>query len=180
MIEQLTREQEQELVNDTRLLVVAVCAMGNVRFDDIVRVYEISAAQCIRLLARLDKIGWLQLLPNNGYRLLVARNFQWIPDGPITRWAKQHTEDYFRHPFTAPGEMLRIVSVRVSSQGASALLARLEQIAREYSEQHNADAWLPLEQRPPLSLCLAVRNWEPEPFRGLRRIKENAPGRRYS
>lgn len=64
---------------------------------------------------------------------------------------------------------MRIVSVRVSAAAAVGLVARLEQIAREYSEQHAADAVLPLADRPALSVCLAVRHWEPPEFRALAR-----------
>ncbi len=167
LITQLTQEQEQELVDDLRLLIVAVCAMGNVPIDDIVCVYDISRAQCIGLLAKLDRIGFLDLQENNHYRLLVARTFQWIPDGPIMRWTKQQSADYFNYPFMQSGEMLRIVNVRVSAAARVALLARMEQLALEYAEQHNADAWLPLEQRESISLCLAVRPWEPAAFARL-------------
>lgn len=173
LITQLTKEQEQELADDLRLLVVAVCAMGNVQLDEIVSVYNISKAQCIGLLAKLDRIGFLDLNENNHYRLLVARTFQWIPDGPIMRWTKQQAGDYFNYPFVQPGEMMRIVNVRVSKSARVALLARLEQLAQEYAEQHNADAWLPLDQRESISLCLAVRPWEPAAFAKLWR----APGR---
>lgn len=164
LITQLTKEQEQELVNDLRLLLVAVCALGNVPIEDIVRVYTITRAQCIGLLAKLDRIGFLDLQENNHYRLLVARTFQWIPDGPIMRWVKQQAPDYFNYPFVMPGEMMRIINVRVSKEARVALLARLEQLALEYAEQHNADAWLPLAQRESISLCLAVRPWEPAAF----------------
>ncbi|MEQ1775657.1 MAG: helix-turn-helix transcriptional regulator [Burkholderiales bacterium] len=164
LITQLTKEQEQELIDDLRLLIVAVCAMGNVPLDDIVRVYDISKAQCIGLLAKLDRIGFLDLQENNHYRLLVARTFQWIPDGPIMRWTRAQSADYFDYPFIKPGEMLRIVNVRVSAEARVALLSRMEQLALEYAEQHNADSWLPLEQRESISLCLAVRPWEPAAF----------------
>jgi DNA polymerase III psi subunit/DNA-binding Xre family transcriptional regulator len=170
LITQLTKDQEQELVDDLRLLIVAVCAMGNVLLADIVRVYDISQTQCIGLLAKLDRIGFLDLQENNHYRLLVARTFQWIPDGPIMRWTKQQASDYFNYPFMQPGEMLRIVNVRVSAEARVALLARMEQLALEYAEQHNADSWLPLEQRETISLCLAVRPWEPAAFGKLWRV----------
>ena len=171
LINQLTREQEQEIVDDVRLFIVAVCTMQRLRLEDIVGTYKITEAQCIRLLARLDKTGFLELLPNNRYRLLVANTFQWIPDGPIMRWTKAHAVDYFGHLFDGPGETLRVVNVRLSAEARTVLLARLEQLALEYAEQHNADAWLPMEKRYPLSLCLAVRPWEPEAFRELRRTK---------
>jgi len=48
-----------------------------------------------------------------------------------------------------------------------ALLRQIEQIAREYVEQHNADAYLPVAQRPAVSVLLAVRAWEPALFRDL-------------
>lgn len=169
LITQLTRQQEQEIVEDHRLFLVAVCAMSNLRLEDIIAIYDISEAQCVGLLARLDKIGFLELMPNNRYRLLVARTFQWIPDGPIMRWVKAHAHDYFDHIFNGPGETLRVINVRLSAESRLALLARLEQLALEYEEQHTADARLPLDQRYGLSLCFAVRPWEPKPFRALRR-----------
>ena len=169
LITQLTKEQEQELADDLRLLIVAVCAMGNMPLDEIVRVYQITKAQCIGLLAKLDRIGFLDLQENNHYRLLVARTFQWIPDGPIMRWVKKQAPDYFNYPFVQAGEMMRIVNVRVSKEARVALLARLEQLALEYAEQHNADSWLPLEKRETISLCLAVRPWEPAAFAKLAR-----------
>jgi hypothetical protein len=169
LITRLAKEQEQELVDDVRLLIVAVCAMGNMPLEDIVRAYHITRAQGIGLLAKLDRIGFLELLENNRYRLRVARSFQWIPDGPIMRWVKKQAADYFEYPFVQPGEMLRIVNVRVSKEARVALLARLEQLALEYAEQHNADSWLPLEQRESISLCLAVRPWEPAAFARLAR-----------
>ncbi len=169
LLTQLTAKQEQEIVDDMRLLIVAVCSMNSMRFEEIVATYTISEAQCVALLARLDKIGFLELQPGNRFRILVARTFRWITDGPIMRWTKQHAPDYFNHSFNGPGETLRLVNVHLSAESRVALLARIEQLAQDYADQHNADSALPLEQRYALSLSLAVRNWEPKPFLALRR-----------
>jgi hypothetical protein len=176
LLTRLTEKQEQEIVNDIRLLVCAVCTLNNMRFEDIVAAYAIGAPQCVGLLARLDKIGFLELLPSNRYRLRVARTFQWIPDGPIMRWTRRQAPDYFNHPFNGPGETLRMVTISVSAEARATLLARLEQLAQEYSDQHAADAWLPADQTHALSLTLAVRHWEPPPFKALRR-KQKLPGK---
>lgn len=173
----LTQRQEQELVDDIRLLTVAVCAMANWRFEEIVAHYDISEAQCTRLMTRLDRNGFLELLPGNRYRILVARTFRWIANGPIMRWTKQYAPDFFNHPFQGPGEMMRVVNVHVSAEARASLLARLEQVALDYAEQHNADSWLPLDQRHALSLCLAVRQWEPAPIAKLRRPHPKMPRR---
>jgi len=169
LIDQLTREQEQEIVDDVRLFIVAVCAMQDLRLEDIIATYRITQAQCVGLLAHLDRIEFLELLPSNRYRLLVATTFRWIPDGPIMRWAKAHANDYFDYLFDGPGETLRVINVRLSGEARTELLVHLERLAQEYAEQHNADAWLPMDKRYPLSLCLAVRPWEPKAFRDLRR-----------
>ena len=78
LLTRLTEKQEQEIVNDIKLLIVAVCAMGNMRFEQIVESYAITKAQCVALLARLDKIGFLELQPNNTQirrNLIVAQGF---------------------------------------------------------------------------------------------------------
>ena len=139
------------------------------RVEDIVATYKITEPQCLSLLLRLEKIGFLQLHENNRIRLRVSRAFSWMPEGPIMSYVKTQITDYFKHSFDAPGEFMRIVNVRISREARVALVSRLEQIVREYSDQHDADSHLPLAQRDPLSVLLAVRYWEPGMFKSLRR-----------
>ncbi len=55
-ISRLTREQEEELVADVRLLLVALLVRNRWGFEDIVREYAVSETECVRLLARLDRL----------------------------------------------------------------------------------------------------------------------------
>jgi len=59
--------------------------------------------------------------------------------------------------------------VRVSDASRVSLLSRLQQAVEAYNEQHVADAGLPLSERHPVSVWLAVRSWEPRLFKALRR-----------
>jgi DNA-binding Xre family transcriptional regulator len=172
LINRLSRAQEHELVADPKLFLVAVSAMNHMRIEDMVETYKISEAGCLSLLLRLEKIGFLEVHENNRVKLSVSRAFAWIPDGPIMRYVRTQMTEYFRHSFDAPGELMRIVNVRVSDEARVALLSRMEQIAREYSDQHDADSHLPLEQRRSISVLLAVRPWEPAMFKALRRPAE--------
>ena len=156
-------------MSDPALLCVAACAMHQMRADEIVRLYRMDEAHCVRLLLRLERIGILELHENNRIRLKLARTFAWNPNGPIMRYARSQAPDFFDHGFDRPGEFMRMVTVRVSGEARVALLRRLEQVVREYDEQHSADARLPLAQRYPLSVLLAVRYWEPALFKALRR-----------
>jgi transcriptional regulator with XRE-family HTH domain len=169
LINRLTREQEEELMSDPALLLMAVSALHQMRVDELVQLYKLDEAQCVRLLLRLERIGILEVHENNRIRLRISRTFSWIPNGPIMRYVKSQLPDFFEHAFEHPGELMRMISVRLSREAQVALLTQVEQIAREYSEQHNADARLSLEQRQPVSVLFAVRPWEPELFKDLRR-----------
>jgi hypothetical protein len=156
-------------MSDPALLLVAVCALQQMRVEDMVETYRLTDAQCLELLLRLERIGILELHEKNRIRLRISRTFSWIPDGPIMRYVRSQMADFFDHTFGAAGELMRLISVRVSAEAQVGLLRQIEQIAREYNEQHNADARLPLEQRQPVSVLLAVRSWEPVLFKTLRR-----------
>ncbi len=60
------------MVADPKLLLVAVHAVNHWTFDEIVATYTLSKAECIRMLACLDKLGIIDLLPNNKIRVRVA------------------------------------------------------------------------------------------------------------
>src|SRR5918996_3398063 len=75
LISHLSLEQEKEIVADRKLFLVAVCALNHVTFDQIVESYDISAAECVQLLARLDRLRFLELQPGNRIKLLVSRTF---------------------------------------------------------------------------------------------------------
>ncbi|HSF22153.1 MAG TPA: helix-turn-helix domain-containing protein, partial [Burkholderiales bacterium] len=60
LISRLSHEQEQEIVSNPKLFLVAVCALNHVGFDQIVATYDISRPECIQLLARLDRLGFIR------------------------------------------------------------------------------------------------------------------------
>jgi hypothetical protein len=170
LISQLTYAQEEELIGDPKLLLVAVAALNGVPLAELVATYDITEAQAVGYLLRLDRIGFLVLKPNNRVKLLVARTFDWIPDGPIQRWFRREAAaDYLDADFDGEGKLLRLVNAMLSPASTQALLARLRQVADEFAQQHQADARLPYEERHAVTLLLAARPWMPEAFRALRR-----------
>ncbi|HIQ54242.1 MAG TPA: XRE family transcriptional regulator, partial [Pseudomonas pachastrellae] len=64
-IDALTAEQEQELVGDDRLLLVAICALNRWSLAQILETYQLSEAEAVGRLARLDRMGLIELLPGN-------------------------------------------------------------------------------------------------------------------
>ena len=170
LITGLTYAQEKEIIDDTRLFVVAVSALNLLPLEQIVAIYDISEAQAVKYLLRLDKIGFLELLPNNRVKLLVARTFAWIANGPIhTYFKKEAYGDYLNSQFDGETELLRLVNVMLSKKSTAALLERLKQVAVEFSQQHQEDARLPGEERLAISFMLAARPWMPQTFKALLR-----------
>ena len=168
--ERLTGEQEKELVSDPRLLLVAVHALSNWSFQEIVDAYQFTKPEAVKLLARLDKLGIIDLMPNNRIRLRVASNFGWLPDGPIQEYFRRQVQnDFFRARFDQNGELLLFLNGMLSRGGNAAIQSRMKRLASEFTEQHRQDLQLPLDERYGTSLLVAIRPWAPEGFKKLRR-----------
>ena len=169
-ISQLTEEQERRVVGNTKLFIVAVCVLNHLTLEEIIAIYDLSEAECIQLLLELDRIRFLQLLPNNRIKLLVSRTFSWRPNGPILQYVKETgAEDYFRSRFDGPGEHVTLINALLSPASSAQIISRLKRIGRDFAEMHDDDKHLPLGERRPASLLLAIRPWEPEAFKQLRR-----------
>jgi transcriptional regulator with XRE-family HTH domain len=172
LISQLTHEQEKEILSNRKLFLVAVCALNHVSLEQVLATYEITKPECVQLLVRLDRLGFIQLQPNNRIRLLVSRNFSWLTDGPIQRFFnKQAHNEYFQSRFNRPDEYMIVVNSMLSRASSAAIVAKLKRLARECSELHGEDVRLPPGERSAMSLLLAVRHWELQAFAELRRNK---------
>ena len=172
LLSRLSLEQEKEIASSIKLFLVAVCVLNHVDPDQIVALYDISKPECIQLLVKLDRVGFIRLLPNNRIRLLVSRDFKWLPDGPIQRFFKQHAHsDFFRSSFDRTDEHMVAVNGMLSRASSAVIIERLKRTAREFSELHNNDLKLPPSERSAMSLLVAIRHWELQAFVDLRRKK---------
>ena len=172
VISQMTLEQEQELVEDPKLMLVACAVLSFWTLEHIVRNYDLTQAECIELLARLDRLKMIELQPNNRYRLRTSAAFRWIPDGPFQQQFRKYAQmDYFQSHFNGENELMLQVFGSLSAPSRAALLARLKNVAHEFTEMNQQDGALPLSEKNSMTLILAVRPWEPRNLRALRRNK---------
>jgi AcrR family transcriptional regulator len=170
LLTQLTLEQEKELADDARLMLVAVATIHHLTFEQIFEAYSFTQAELVKLLARLDKLRIIELQPNNRIRPLVARAFTWLPQGPIQMFFyAQAQADFFRSRFDGEGEALLFASGRLSKAASKQLADRLKRTVQEFRDAHHEDLKLPLAERPVKSILLAMRAWELPAFRELRR-----------
>jgi transcriptional regulator with XRE-family HTH domain len=166
----LSEEQEREVAEDPRLLVVAICVLNLWAFDEIIREYDLTEHECIQLLAKLDRLNVIELLPLNRFRLIVANDFRWLPNGPIQKFFRQKVQpDFLRSSFSGPGEKFLFRNGMLSRGSNATLMKKMDRLIAEFNELHDEDAGLPLEERFGTSILVALRPWEFSYFSDLRR-----------
>jgi transcriptional regulator with XRE-family HTH domain len=171
-LSQLTRDQEEQLVKDEALLLVAVLSLNHWRFEDMLATYRFDEPALIRHLAALDRLAFIDLLPGNRVRLKVARDFAWLPNGPIQRWFERNAQsDFLNANFHGEREVRRIAHGMLSDASRARLLERIERLCAEFAEHHAEDASLSRAERHGAFMLVAMRRWEPPAFAALRRAE---------
>jgi len=173
----LTEDQERELIGDPALLLVAICALNRWRFGRIVQHYQLSEPRLIQLLARLDRMGLIELLPGNRIKLRVARNFAWLPGGPIHRYFVDHVQSAFLSGrFEPDRDLHRFAWGMLSAESATVLREKMVELMETFDDLTRGDEVRPSQEGRTAGSCLlvALRQWEPAGFRAMRRTESMA------
>lgn len=173
----LTEEQERELIGDPALLLVAICALNRWRFERIVKHYQLSEPRLIQLLARLDRMGLIELMPGNRIKLRVVRNFAWLPNGPIHRYFVDRVQSAFLSGrFVPDHDLHRFAWGMLSAESATVLRAKMMELMDTFDELTRGDEVRPSQEGRTSGSCLlvALRQWEPAGFRAMRRTDRAA------
>jgi transcriptional regulator with XRE-family HTH domain len=172
-VRQLSEEQEAELVADPRRLLVAVCMLNHMTIDQIIANYRLSKADCVAQLLRLDRLQVIRLLPENRVKWKLARDFGWIPDGPIERFFRDQVQtDFLDGKFHRSGELLRFQHAMLTPAANARFQQRLLRLVQEFAELHKDCIGAPPGERYGTSLLLAMRPWELAAFERLRRAPD--------
>jgi DNA-binding Xre family transcriptional regulator len=170
LLKELTQEQERAVVADKKLLLCAICVLSQWTLDQVSGHYRLSEAECIKYFVQLDRIGIIELRPLNRYRLKLAKTFRWRPHGAVMNYFREHAVlDYFSGGFDGAGEGVLLVHGSVSRGVAPSFLERMQRVAQDFAQQHQADQKLPEADREGYTLLLAMRSWEFAAFSALRR-----------
>lgn len=166
----LTSEQEAKVVGDEKLLLVAVCALNRWTAADISAEYQLTRAEVIKYLLVMDRMGVIELLPGDRIRPLVARDFDWLPDGPIRRYFMDHAlGDFLGSGFNEVDETLELAQGLLTQPALAQLRQEVRRLRARMAVLHEESTTAPLEHRRGTGLMLALRRWEPESFKRLRR-----------
>lgn len=170
LISHLSEQQEQELVKNEKLLLVAVCVRNHWTFEEIINHYQLTEPECISLLAQLDRLKFLELLPNNRIKLLVSTEFRWLANGPVEKYYSKHVEnDFFNYQFKGNYEEKIFISGGLSEQSSLILCKKIKALAKEFHELHQQDFSEALSEKSNHAMVLAFRPWELQSFKQIKK-----------
>lgn len=173
-INQLEVAQEKELVSDTSLLLIAICALNRWTFQQMLEHYSLSDTEVIQRLAALDRMGLIELLPGNRIKPLITHDFHWQKNGPIQEFfEKQVQTDFFNCHFNRPGELRLFLNGMLSPRSNDVIQQKLRRLALDFRHCHQEDLALPLDQRFGMSLMMAIRPWEVAVFQQYRKSDDD-------
>ena len=119
---------------------------------------------------QLHRIGIIEFKLLNRNRLKLAKTFSWRPQGPVMDYFRDNALlNYFSGGFEGDGEGLLLVHGSISRSLAPSFLERMQRVAQDFAQQHQADQKLAAKDREGYTLLLAMRSWEFEAFTKLRR-----------
>ncbi|NKB33157.1 MAG: XRE family transcriptional regulator [Pseudomonadales bacterium] len=169
-IDQLSLEQEKEFAENTKLLCFAHCVQNGWSFEEIIETYDISEHEGINMLAKLDRMKLINMLPGNRYSLLISRKFRWIKGGPIEKFFESQLQaDFFESSFDRENEMRIFVSSMLSDKSVETIIGKVKKLANDVNDMHAEDEKLSLDHKKGMSMMLSLRPWETKVFRALRR-----------
>ncbi len=155
---ELTQEQERTLVSNPKLLLVAILAINSWTASAMLEAYELSEPELIRLLAHLDRLRIIDLLPGNRIRVRLARNFAWRKGGPFQRFFEERLQDqFFQSSFSGPGELRIMATGSLSARSNEVLQQRARKMAEEFDRLVEEDRALDHGARQGTTLVMAMR-----------------------
>jgi hypothetical protein len=107
--------QEQALVDDPSLLLALYLMLNRWQQTEVLAHYRFTESEWTLLLARLDRMGVIELLPGNRTRPRTARNFRWRREGPMQAFFQRTLlPEFFRRAFDGEQDRLLLLSGMLS------------------------------------------------------------------
>ena len=122
------------------------------------------------MLFRSDRLRLIDLLPGNRVRLNVARDFNWLPQGPIQTFFKDvGMRQFLASPFMGEHEAFSFTHGMLSEPALAKLQTELRKLRDRFAEFHEESLAVGLSKRRGVGLLIAAREWELDAFQALRR-----------
>ncbi len=160
-ISELTPEQEKMLIQNPKLLLTIFLLLNGWLLEQITQTFTIDEFEMTQLLAKLDKLKLIELLPYNKVKLLTANNFSWQKNGPVQKFFEEQVlTDFFKDQFTDANAKLVFLVGTFSESSIEKIKTLMDDLALKINDLMKDDVKLPLQKRFGVGSVFAVRKWE--------------------
>lgn len=166
----LTRDQEEAILADRSLLLIAYMLLNGWTQEEILTEFEFKKTELFTRLAKLERMGFIEILPFDRVKLRTARHFKWNPRGPIQEFfLKVVLREFVGAGFNAPGDKMRFVGGMLSRASVLKMHQMIDEFAERFDDMVADDIKLPAAERYGVGLFMGLRPWEFSEFTALRR-----------
>lgn len=156
----LSHAQESELAQDVILLSYFYLLLNGWKTGRIARRFHLDEHRQVRLLAKLDRLGLIELQPGNRVRLLTARRIQWRRDGAVRRlYEREVKQAFLMDGFSEGVAHFGFESGELAPESAMLIKRRLARLARDFDELAELDEGLSPNEKRGYGLMVAIRPW---------------------
>lgn len=172
----LSAQQENALAADPRLMTVFHLLCQGWRTDAIGEGYALRKTELLRLLAQLDRLRLIELLPGDRARLRVPRDFSWRDDGPVrARYFQMASREFLLDGFDGGEAYLALEIRELGEASAATLIRKLDKLVADFKDAAELDVGLPPDRRRSFGMLVASRPWV---FSLVDSLKVEAPAAR--
>lgn len=157
----LSRSQEEELVSEPELFRLFYLLFRKWTVPQISAAFSMTEPSMVKLLLRLERLGLIELRPEQRVKLLVSPHLKWIPSGPVAQFFRKDVTRSFLEECsdTNPEHLLLFIPCELSREGAKRIRASLSAAAREIQEITELEAKLSKESSVGHGILFAMRPW---------------------
>lgn len=156
----LSVQQEEALAKDPLVLTYFYLLLTGRSPSKIATEFGLDDLQQSTMLARLSKLGLVELLPKNNARLLTSRRIDWRHNGPIRKMYQQEVQRAFMDSdFKESDEIFRFETGELSPASVSLLAKKLEKLAQEFDEFTELDISTTPTGKKAYGMMLCFRPW---------------------
>jgi len=178
----LELQQETELAADYALALMRLLLYSGMTVAEIMDEYEVDEPTVVRLLARLDRLKLIELLPGNRVRIRGTRHVEWKPGGPIRHTIENDIrKNFVTMDFANTEEFFGYETVRLTQSSIKQLEAHMRNLIRQVRTLHRIDQAAKSEDKQWYTLLVAQRetNWGFPVNQGKRMIPRVRGGPAY-
>lgn len=166
----LTPDQEQALANEPEVLHYFLLIEEGWMPSEIVKQYSISSVKNTKILTHLEKLGLIELLPQNRIKRSYVGQLSFRLEGPIGQRLEQESKSSFlQSDFKSEGQIYTFIHLNFIPGDAAKLKQKMSEMTRDLIRESDYNRKHPNAKS--FGLMMALRPWNTPLTQALKRRK---------